>query len=93
MLKNFAVAALLGLVSAAEVEQKNENGEEFPIIVLSRHAQIAPVMEVAPAQDHSGAFISKMVPNPRNIIAIEAIPIQQPQYHHSQVGGQPMHHS
>jgi hypothetical protein len=96
MLKNFAIAALLNQVPAVKVDQKNENGEEFPIIVLSRHQPInAPIIEVAPSQGQPGSFITSMEPSSSmgqpHIIAIEAIPMHQPQYQ-SQIG-QPSHHS
>ena len=64
MLKNFAIAALLNQVPAVKVDQKNENGEEFPIIVLSRHQPInAPIIEVAPSQGQPGSFITSMEPS------------------------------
>tara|TARA_B110001450_G_C17199864_1_gene310904 strand:- start:357 stop:506 length:150 start_codon:yes stop_codon:yes gene_type:complete len=49
MIKNLAVAALLGLVSANEIKQKSANGEEFPVIVLARrNSPVSPVIEIIP---------------------------------------------
>lgn len=50
MIKNLAIAALLGLVSANELKQKNANGEEFPVFVLARqHTPATPMIEIIPA--------------------------------------------
>ena len=73
MIKNLAVAALLGLVSANEVKQKSANGEEFPVIVLAAHQRpVTPVIEVISSNgEQPMGFISKVLAFPQAIIGIE----------------------
>ena len=80
MIKNLAVAALLGLVSANEVKQKTSNGEEFPVIVLARrHQPVTPVIEILPANGEQPMGFVAAVPSA--VIGIERNPSPIQPYH------------